>query len=59
MEDLHKFYTSTRFSVIKQRSNNYVKGFKPTRVNLIYAKGMIWKQEALSRNTNTVKVGCP
>jgi len=59
MEDLHEFCTSARFSVIKQRSNNYVKGFRPTRVNLICARGMIWKQEAFSRNTSTVKVGCP
>ena len=59
MEDLHEFCASARFSVIKQRSNNYVKGFGPTRVDLICARGMIRKQEALSRDTSTAKVGCP
>jgi len=41
MEDLHKFYTFIRFFIIKQRFNNYVKGFKLTRVNLIYTRGII------------------
>jgi len=59
MEDLYEFCASARFSVIKQRFNNYVKGFGLIRVNFICARGMIWKQEALSRDISTVKVGCP
>ena len=59
MDVLNDFCASTRFSVIKQRSSNYIKGFGgggESRVDVRWARGKIRNQEAHSRLTSTAKV---
>jgi hypothetical protein len=58
MVDLHEFYALARFSVVKEQSNNYIKGFRPSRVNLNCAKGRLRKPKGHSHLTSTSKVDC-
>ena len=55
LDDLHDYAVKAGFTVYKIRSNNYVKGFSATRVNLGYLKGKIQPFKAYSRKTLTTK----
>ena len=41
LDDLHKYGAAAGFSVCKIRANNYVKDFRPTRIDLGCTKGKI------------------
>ena len=55
--ELNDYYAQARFSVIKLRSVNLVKGFGYSRVDFGCARGKIRRSEAHSRRISTVKVG--
>jgi hypothetical protein len=58
LDDLHDHGAKAGFAVYKMRSNNYIKDFGPSRVDLGCYKGKIQPSRAHSRNTSTVKQGC-
>ena len=55
LDDLYDYAAKAGFAVYKMRSNNYVKGFGATRVDLGCLKGKIRPFEAHSRKTLTTK----
>ena len=58
LEDLHEHGVTAGFSVCKIRSNNYVKGFGPTRVDIGCGHGKMRAPRGQSRNTSTTKKNC-
>ena len=59
MDELHEWAALAGFGVRKKRSNNYVKDFGPTRIDISCARDAICVSNAHgSRQTSTTKCGC-
>ena len=56
MDDLHEWAALAGFSIRKKRSNNYVKDFRPTRIDISCARDALCASEAYgSCQTSTTK----
>ncbi|KAK3350239.1 hypothetical protein B0T25DRAFT_550132 [Lasiosphaeria hispida] len=59
MADLREYCARAQFVIYKVRSNNYIKEFGPTRVDIACARGKIRPPKGFSRSTTTTKADCP
>ena len=59
IDELRYWAASAGFGICKQRSNNYIRGFGPTRIDITCDRGSMRLSRSYgSRQTSTSKCGC-